>query len=70
MGPPSECEVDDVMNEVAVADTRRAARPGEPGVCGEVAVRVDVDDERRAVGVEAQVEAGVVAQLQGGERRG
>jgi hypothetical protein len=69
MGAPSKCEVDDASNEVVVNDAGRAARPREPGIGRQVAVRVDVDDERGAVVGEAEVEAAVVAQLQRRKRR-
>ena len=69
MGAPLESEVDDAPDHLIVAETGGASGAGESaGVFRQIAVGVDVDDVRRAVGGQPDVEAAVVAQLHRGER--
>ena len=68
MGAPLEGEVDDAPDHFIVAETGGASGASEsPGAFRQITVGVDVDDERRPVGRETDVEAAVVAQLHRGE---
>src|SRR3990172_3389971 len=57
----------DAADELRVGQAGGAGRPRHPRVGADVAVRVDVDDVRGAVLGHAEVDAAVVAQLQGPE---
>lgn len=61
-------KLDEMKREVAVRETCCRCRAGEASLRVQIAVGVDVDDPRLVLRVEPQVDAAVVAALQGLER--
>ena len=57
-------EIHQVQRQISVRETGGLCGSGKPGLRVEIAVRVDVDDERLARGVDAQIDAAVVAALE------
>src|SRR5438093_16544 len=62
------CELDEVPGQIRVTDAGRRRRFCEAGLRVKVTVRVDVDDERLPVAIDAQVDAAVVAAVERGPR--
>ena len=53
-----------MQRQISVRETGGLCGSGKPGLRVEIAVRVDVDDERLPGGIDAQVDAAVVAALE------
>jgi len=50
----------DALDQIGIGETAERGRAADAGAVGQIAVGVDVDDIRRAIGGEAQIDARVV----------
>ena len=69
MRTPLQSQVDDAPDHLIISEAGGACRAREPGPFRQIAVGVHVDDVGGAVGRQAHIQAGVVAQLHRRERR-